>query len=64
MNTLALRRRAGEAFVLAYPGGAIEVTVVGVDGLTGQATITVLSPGPVKITRSELLNRKSVGDRN
>lgn len=64
MTFLALRRRVGESFSLTYPGGRIDVTVAGIDGLTGQATLSVLAPPSVKITRKELEGRESAGERN
>lgn len=64
MSYLAIRRKAGETAVFSYPGGRIEVTVAAVDGMTGQATLAILAPGSVSITRKELEGRTSAGDRN
>jgi sRNA-binding carbon storage regulator CsrA len=63
MNTLAVRRKAGYSVILGYPGGSIEVTVAGVDGLTGEATLVFMAPESISITRSEVAARTSRGDR-
>ncbi len=64
MNTLAVRRSSGQSVVLSYPGGNIEVTVAGVDGMTGQATVVFVAADNITITRKEILNRASGGERN
>ena len=64
VTVLALRRKVGESVLLSYPGGHIELTVAGIDGVTGQATLAVIAPPSVKVTRKELDGRESAGERN
>lgn len=59
MGIFAIKRRAGETVSLTYPGGRIEVTVAGVDGLTGQATLAIIAPPSVAIARLELEGRRN-----